>query len=46
MLLTCACDAAIGRLRSNARGFHSPERFVTMVMVDRAGVAPELPWAV
>lgn len=38
-------NAAIGRLRSAARGFHSPERFVTMVMLDRAGIGPSLPWA-
>jgi transposase len=38
-------NAAIGRLRSAARGFHSAERFVTMIMLDRAGIAPELPWA-
>lgn len=38
-------NAAIGRLRSAARGFHSAESFVTMIMLDRAGIAPELPWA-
>lgn len=38
-------NAAIGRIRSNARGFHFAERFVTMVMLDRAGIAPALPWA-
>jgi transposase len=38
-------NAAIGRIRSAARGFHSAERFVTMVMLDRAGIAPALPWA-
>jgi len=38
-------NAAIGRIRSAARGFHEPESFITMIMLDRAGVAPWLPWA-
>jgi transposase len=38
-------NAAIGRIRSNARGFHDPESFITMIMLDRAGIAPQLPWA-
>ncbi|HEX6475798.1 MAG TPA: ISL3 family transposase [Acidimicrobiales bacterium] len=37
-------NAAIGRLRTNARGFHDPESFITMIMLDRAGFCPELPW--
>jgi transposase len=37
-------NAAIGRIRANARGFHDPEAFITMIMLDRAGIAPELPW--
>jgi len=37
-------NAAIGRLRTNARGFHDPENFITMIMLDRAGIRPELPW--
>ena len=37
-------NAAIGRIRANARGFHDPERFITMIMLDRAGLAPPLPW--
>lgn len=37
-------NAAIGRLRSNARGFHDPGAFITMIMLDRAGIAPDLPW--
>jgi transposase len=37
-------NASIGRLRTNARGFHDPESFITMIMLDRAGLAPELPW--
>jgi len=37
-------NAAIGRIRTNARGFHDPEAFITMIMLDRAGIAPELPW--
>jgi len=38
-------NAAIGRIRSAARGFHEPESFITMIMLDRAGIAPKLPWA-
>lgn len=38
-------NAAIGRIRTNARGFHDPEAFITMIMLDRAGIRPELPWA-
>ena len=35
-------NAAIGRIRSAARGFHDPESFITMIMLDRAGIAPQL----
>jgi transposase len=38
-------NAAIGRIRSAARGFHDPESFITMIMLVRAGIAPQLPWA-
>jgi transposase len=38
-------NASIGRVRVNARGFHDPDAFITMVMLDRAGIAPNLPWA-
>jgi transposase len=38
-------NASIGRIRTNARGFHDPHAFITMVMLDRAGLAPTLPWA-
>jgi transposase len=38
-------NASIGRIRTNARGFHDPEAFITMIMLDRAGLAPDLPWA-
>jgi transposase len=38
-------NAAIGRVRSAARGFHDPESFITMVLLARAGIAPSLPWA-
>ena len=38
-------NASIGRIRANARGFHDPEAFITMIMLDRAGLAPDLPWA-
>jgi transposase len=37
-------NAAIGRIRANARGFHDPHAFITMIMLDRAGIAPNLPW--
>ena len=37
-------NAAIGRIRSAARGFHDPESFITMIMLNRAGIAPQLPW--
>ena len=37
-------NASIGRLRANARGFHDPKAFITMIMLDRAGNAPTLPW--
>ncbi|HEX6597599.1 MAG TPA: ISL3 family transposase [Acidimicrobiales bacterium] len=37
-------NAAIGRLRTNARGFHDADAFITMIMLDRAGLAPCLPW--
>lgn len=37
-------NAAIGRLRTNARGFHDPQNFITMIMLDRAGIRPDLPW--
>jgi transposase len=38
-------NAAIGRLRTNARGFHDPQAFITMIMLDRAAITPDLPWA-
>jgi len=38
-------NAAIGRIRANARGFHDPHAFITMIMLDRAGIGPRLPWA-
>lgn len=37
-------NASIGRIRANARGFHDPQAFITMVMLDRTGLAPNLPW--
>lgn len=37
-------NASIGRFRTNARGFYEPEALITMVMLDRAGLAPALPW--
>jgi len=38
-------NASIGRIRANARGFHDPDAFITMIMLDRGGLGPELPWA-
>ena len=38
-------NASIGRIRANARGFHDPEAFITMILLDRGGLAPDLPWA-
>jgi transposase len=38
-------NAAIGRIRTNARGFHDPQAFIAMIMLDGAGIAPDLPWA-
>ena len=37
-------NASIARIRTNARGFRHPEAFITMIMLDRAGIAPALPW--
>lgn len=37
-------NASIGRIRANARGFQDPEAFITMVYLDRGGLAPALPW--
>lgn len=37
-------NASIGRIRTNARGFHDPQALVTMVMLERAGLTPQLPW--
>jgi transposase len=38
-------NAAIGRIRSAARGFRHPESFIMVIMLDRAGIKPSLPWA-
>ena len=37
-------NAAIGRIRANARGFHDPNSFIAMIMLERAQLRPELPW--
>lgn len=37
-------NSEIGRLRRNARGFHKPEKFITMVMLSRGELCPDLPW--
>jgi hypothetical protein len=28
----------------NACGFHDPEAVIAMIMLDRAGITPNLPW--
>ncbi len=38
-------NASIARIRANARGFHDAQGFIPMVMLDRPGLAPTLPWA-
>lgn len=38
-------NSAIGRIRSNARGFHKADAFITMIMLDRGDLRPDLPWA-
>lgn len=38
-------NASIARIRTNARGFHNPEAFINMIMLDRANLGPTLPWA-
>jgi len=37
-------NASIGRIRTNARGFHDASNFITMILLDRAGITPHLPW--
>ncbi len=37
-------NASIDRIRTNARVFHNPEALITMTMLDRAGLSPDLPW--
>jgi len=37
-------NAAIGRIRGAARGFQDPKAFITMIMLERGGLAPALPW--
>jgi len=36
-------NASISRIRAIARGFHDPEAFIKMIMLDRAGIGPDLP---
>lgn len=38
-------NSAIGRIRANARGFHDPKAFITMILLERGGLTPNLPWA-
>lgn len=40
-----ANNSVIGRIRRNANGFHNPKAFITMIMLDRGGLGPDLPWA-
>ena len=40
-----ANNSVIGRIRRNANGFHNPQSFITMIMLDRGGLGPDLPWA-
>lgn len=37
-------NACIGRIRTNARGFHKPDNFIAMIYLDRSGIRPDLPW--
>lgn len=39
-----ANNSVIGRIRRNANGFHNPQSFITMIMLDRGGLGPNLPW--
>ncbi|MFV0525895.1 MAG: transposase, partial [Acidimicrobiales bacterium] len=39
-----ANNSVIGRIRRNANGFHNPRAFITMIMLDRDGLGPDLPW--
>jgi hypothetical protein len=34
-------NASIAHIPANARGFHNPEAFITMIMLDRADLAPD-----
>lgn len=38
-------NTSIGRIRANARGFHHPHAFITMIILDRANLTPNPPWA-
>ncbi|MFV0316562.1 MAG: transposase [Microthrixaceae bacterium] len=35
---------ALGRLRATARGVHDPNAFITMIMLEQAGLTPDPPW--
>jgi hypothetical protein len=37
-------NASIGRIRTNACGLHDSEAVIAMIMLDRAGITPNLPW--
>ena len=37
-------NASIGRIRTNARGSHKPDALIAMTLLDRSGIAPNLPW--
>jgi hypothetical protein len=36
-------SASIGRLHAKARGFHGPDSFIVMIVLNRADIAPQLP---
>ena len=37
-------SSVIGRIRRNANGFHNPASFITIIMLNRGGLGPTLPW--
>ncbi len=39
-----ANNSVTGRTRRNANGFHNPRPFITMIMLNRGGLGPNLPW--
>ncbi len=37
-------NSVIGAIRTQARGFHQPDKFIVMIMLARGGLRPDLPW--